>query len=172
METKAELRQRFQLLARDFFHRHNAPSLAEIHQRIAAALFAYCEKTFTVAERSSPRVAIYQPLRFELPAREIVELSRSFSAPTYLYPQTEAEKMWFVDDAGALHEPEILIVPGLFVDRAGNRLGRGKGFYDRYLREKKPPLSRRIFLGYDFQFIALVPSEAQDERVTPIGLLP
>lgn len=168
MQTKAELRQSFPVLAKEFLERHDVAALAELHRSIAAALLAYCEKTFTAAERENPRVAIYHPLRFELPARGIVELSCSFKNPTYLYPQTQGEKMWFVDEAGKWLEPDILIVPGLFVDRDGNRLGRGKGYYDRYLGEKKPPLMRRIFLGYDFQFITAVPTEAQDEKVTPV----
>lgn len=34
-------------------------------------------------------------------------------------------------------EPEIVIVPALAFDRRGNRLGRGKGFYDKYLANGK-----------------------------------
>lgn len=30
-------------------------------------------------------------------------------------------------------QPDLLFVPALFVDREGRRIGRGKGFYDRYL---------------------------------------
>ena len=76
--------------------------------------------------------------------------------------------MWFTDESGQLAEPEIIIVPGLFVDKAGNRLGRGKGYYDRFLRASQVPLARRIFLGYEFQFIEQVPVTAQDETVTAV----
>jgi hypothetical protein len=39
-------------------------------------------------------------------------------------------------------EPEVVFVPGLSMDTLGNRLGRGLGFYDRYLATH--PHARRI----------------------------
>ena len=33
--------------------------------------------------------------------------------------------------------PEVLVVPGLFFGINGQRLGRGKGFYDKYLADYK-----------------------------------
>lgn len=45
---------------------------------------------------------------------------------------------------------ELIVVPGIAFDRHGNRLGRGKGYYDRLL-----PRSRavKIGVGYDFQLL-------------------
>lgn len=34
-------------------------------------------------------------------------------------------------------EPEVVLMPGLGFDRSGNRLGRGKGYFDRYLENKE-----------------------------------
>ena len=109
-------------------------------------------------------------MKVELPVKRIVSQSGAFENPVYLYPQIDGHKMWFTDESGALDEPEIIIVPGLFVDKTGNRLGRGKGYYDRFLRASQVPLGRRIFLGYAFQFIDAVPVTADDVPVIPLIL--
>jgi len=56
---------------------------------------------------------------------------------------------------------DAVIVPGLAFDARGNRLGRGGGFYDRFLA-RLPRLTRTIGLAYDFQIIDEVPVDAND----------
>lgn len=165
---KAALRDHFKVLSKAFFAAQDAGTLAQIHARIALSLRCYAEATLSLVERQATLIAVYTPMRVELPARQIVEAAQAFEKPAFVYPQVDGEKMWFVDDAGNIVEPEIVIVPGLFVDRQGNRLGRGKGYYDRYLASTGIPVPRRIFLGYGFQFIEQVPVTAQDEPVTPV----
>lgn len=167
---KSQLRERFKILAKDFFVRHETEALERIHAQIAAALKQYASTSLAAAQRQSPCVAVYEPFKVELPARAIVSSSGAFANPLFVYPQADGESMWFSDEHGAGAEPDIIIVPGLFVDRNGNRLGRGKGYYDRYLRSRQLPLELRIFLGYPFQFIDTVPTDERDERVTPIVL--
>lgn len=165
---KAELRERFKVLAKEFFASHNAAELEQIHQRIALSLTNYAEQNLSEAQRNSVKVAIYEPMKVELPVKQIVSQSAAFDRPAYLYPQIDGEKMWFTSENGALAEPEIIIVPGLFVDKDGNRLGRGKGYYDRFLAASQATLAQRIFLGYAFQFIDAVPVTATDMPVTPL----
>jgi 5-formyltetrahydrofolate cyclo-ligase len=54
---------------------------------------------------------------------------------------------------------DLIVVPGLAFDRQGNRLGRGKGFYDRFLSGLATP---RIGLCFQFQLLDEVPFNAQD----------
>lgn len=58
--------------------------------------------------------------------------------------------------------PDVWLVPGLAFDEAGNRLGRGKGFYDRLLQEAR---GVKIALAYDFQLLNGVPAAAHDVRM-------
>lgn len=54
---------------------------------------------------------------------------------------------------------ELIIVPAVAYDRRGNRLGRGKGFYDRLLQSTK---ATKIGIGYDFQLVDEIPAEEHD----------
>jgi len=61
---------------------------------------------------------------------------------------------------------ELLIVPGVAFDLKGNRLGRGKGYFDRFLKRNKEGL--RVAFSYDFQVIENVPVDENDEKVNYI----
>ncbi len=72
-------------------------------------------------------------------------------------------------------EIDLVFVPGLAFDRAGGRLGRGAGYYDRALGTegmrrtgtRQRPVT--IGMGFRFQVIAQVPMGPADVRLT--GLL-
>jgi len=163
---KAILRDEFKLIAEEFFARATGDELSAIHTRIASDLARHCRNYFTGARNPPRRVAIYEPMRFELPAKDIVRSVDILSQAELVYPEYDKENMWFVSEqAREKTEPDFIIVPGLFVDKSGNRLGRGKGYYDRYMKDAPLALERRVFLGYPFQFIEFVPAAARDVRV-------
>lgn len=55
---------------------------------------------------------------------------------------------------------EVALIPGVAFDAEGHRLGRGKGYYDRFLRSL--PKVKKIGVCFDFQKVESVPSEAHD----------
>lgn len=59
---------------------------------------------------------------------------------------------------------DIILVPGMAFDAAGHRLGRGKGFYDRFLNAHFSTTHHPYLLGvcFPFQRVAEVPSEEHD----------
>lgn len=60
---------------------------------------------------------------------------------------------------------DLAIIPGVAFDYKGNRLGRGKGFYDRLLKDLDCP-----FWGicYSFQQIDCIPHEEHDIRMQKV----
>lgn len=58
----------------------------------------------------------------------------------------------------------IVFVPGVAFDLNGNRLGRGKGGYDRLL-SRLGGETRLVGLAYEFQILAELPSEPWDQKV-------
>jgi len=69
--------------------------------------------------------------------------------------------------ADGCQEALFVFVPGLAFDLGGNRLGRGKGWYDRLLR-KLGKKATAAGLAYDFQVVDCIPVEPWDEAVTYI----
>ncbi len=61
----------------------------------------------------------------------------------------------------AFSEPDLVIVPGLVFDREGNRLGYGKGYYDRFFKTL-PFGVPKAALAFDEQLVATVLKEEYD----------
>jgi 5-formyltetrahydrofolate cyclo-ligase len=66
--------------------------------------------------------------------------------------------------ADAVARADAVLAPALAVDRAGNRLGRGGGSYDRALA-RVGPLIPVIALLYDAELLSHVPAEPHDTPV-------
>jgi 5-formyltetrahydrofolate cyclo-ligase len=64
--------------------------------------------------------------------------------------------------AAALATADVIVVPALAVDHLGNRLGRGRGYYDRALAEVSGPV---VAVGYDDELVESVPVERHDRVV-------
>lgn len=57
---------------------------------------------------------------------------------------------------------DLIVIPGLAFDLKGNRLGHGKGFYDRLLKETK---GFKVALAFDEQVTEELPTESHDVPV-------
>ena len=131
------------------------------------------------------RVALYAAAGGELPTEPLWRLARARGLPV-LWPRVGAGGLEFArcDDAAAL-EPgalgvrapgteceasalgpgDLVVVPALALDRAGRRLGRGGGHYDRALSAPGARESVRVGVGYALQLVDAVPVGEDDERV-------
>ena len=58
---------------------------------------------------------------------------------------------------------DVVVVPGMGFDSHGNRLGRGKGYYDRFL--EKIPEKLKIGICFPFQKFDKIPTDKYDIKM-------
>jgi 5-formyltetrahydrofolate cyclo-ligase len=92
-------------------------------------------------------------------------------------PETAPFIAWCVDNSKSVsvpedgveeHWPDVVIVPGLAFTRAGDRLGHGGGWYDRFLSAVRPDC---VSVGVCFvdQLVDSLPVEAHDVAVDHVA---
>ena len=107
-------------------------------------------------------VPVCVPASYELIASKILSLDE-FKSVHYrgLEPQTEYLRPMAPDTF------DVILVPGSAFDVYGNRIGHGKGYYDRFL-SKVPQETLKIGLAFDYQILPRLPVEHYDIPVNCI----
>lgn len=72
-----------------------------------------------------------------------------------------------VEECLRLADLDLVIVPGVAFDKKGNRLGRGKGYYDRFLA-RLPQRTASLGLAFDFQILPSLPAQRHDIAVSKV----
>lgn len=100
-----------------------------------------------------------------------IELSAPRTGPEHsmefglLEGPTSKNSLGFLQPIGEVVEPselDLIVAPALSIDQKGNRLGRGGGFFDRYLDEYSGPVAGVVF---DSEFVEQLPVEDHDKPV-------
>jgi 5-formyltetrahydrofolate cyclo-ligase len=137
---------------------------------------------------AAPRVALYAALPDELPTRPLFE-DLGALGKVRLLPRIRNEEIEFVaveswaelrpgffgvfepPDGHLLVEPDagdVAVVPGVAFDERGQRLGRGRGYYDRAFSGARGALPRLIGAGYEVQIVPAVPHDSRDRSMDAI----
>lgn len=64
-----------------------------------------------------------------------------------------------------LKEIDLVVVPAIAYDQQNIRLGRGKGYYDRFLASDDLSSAKVIGLAFHFQILDCLPSDPHDKPV-------
>jgi 5-formyltetrahydrofolate cyclo-ligase len=141
----------------------SSPALGE--PDLDALIGALIERGYRVGV---PRVDVDARAMTCVAIRSAAELVENPSRPVFREAPAEAGAI----DAGELG---AVVVPGLAFDASLRRLGRGAGFYDRFLERLDAEKPRRISLAFDEQIVERVPVDEHDQPlhavVTPTRVL-
>lgn len=130
-------------------------------------------------------MALYAALADELPSRPLFEAVRA-AGKEALFPRTDGDSLAFcavatweelVPGRYGVAEPSsraspvvpggLVIVPSVAFDRAGHRLGRGGGYYDRAFASRRMA-GWLVAVGYAFQLVDEVPHAPHDRRMDAV----
>lgn len=145
-------------------------------EKLSAAEEVFSRLENTAAFLMADHILMYHSLPDELPTR--VFLKKWNGKKQFYLPRVNGVNLEILPydetrlEFGAFHieEPtgdnivnpddiEMIVVPAVAYDRRGNRLGRGKGFYDRLLNTTK---ATKVGIGYQFQLFDEIPVEEHD----------
>lgn len=148
---------------------------AETRESASRAVFARLEQSRKFVE--AQRILAYNALPDELPTMPFL-LKWHAEGKNVFLPRVNGELLDILPfdpdhlEEGAFHimEPacgkkadisdiDLVIVPAVAFDRQCNRLGRGKGFYDRLLKDATCP---KIGVIFDLQLVDSIPTGPLD----------
>lgn len=146
--------------------------------------------------RKAETVMLYMDFRNEVPTRSMIDRIRSsgkklvlpytskeFTLISYEVPNLGKIEDYLICSEFGIFEPDpalckeadansidLVVVPGSVFDVANNRIGYGKGCYDRFLSG----LSGNPFklgLAYDFQMLSSIPTTPADVKMDRIIII-
>lgn len=131
------------------------PDVTLIHSAILSAGQRVC------VPRTDWGAGAIVPVEITAPTPAAMVLNRGVSEPAVGTPI----------ELGAI---DAMLVPGLAFDESGGRLGRGGGFYDRFITRWRAarrgmPGSRAIGVAFEEQIGAVVPMEEGDARLDALA---
>lgn len=159
--------------------------IAKLKKEYSLELSGKSEEVLSVLEivgvfQDAKHILIYNAMEGEVATRNFIERwqeEKDFYLPvTYkndiLFRKFTSETE-FLESKFGVFEPigedisdysfvDLVIVPGVAFDRKMNRVGYGKGYYDKFLSKINAP---KVGICFDFQLLDAVPTESHDIKM-------
>ena len=159
----------------------DATARARASQAIQDALLAWLAER----ELETAPLLIYRAMNSEVDTRRILDRPHpALYAPAVrehamTWLRVDAGTSWRAGGMGVMEPangkpwttempPGVLVCPLAGFDRAGNRLGLGKGCFDRWLAEHRARLRAVVGLAFACQELPAIPAEPHDEPLDVI----
>ncbi|MDO4695550.1 5-formyltetrahydrofolate cyclo-ligase [Porphyromonas sp.] len=136
---------------------------------------------------SGTKIGVFLSMWDELDTSFIISSLMAEGHLKVLIPRVEGEEMQFypydpvridiISEYGIMEPnnpeadadvPEVMVVPGIAFDTDGGRVGRGKGFYDKYFSRYSRYIKAKIAFVASFQIFPHVPMDSHDIRMDEI----
>ena len=157
MKKKYLLRKKFYLIRKKKFF------------KVDKHFFIPLSKIIKKYKYKKKNISLYYPISHELNVLNIINIKffkdfnfllpvikKNYSMHFCEYRKNDVLRVnyWGIPEPikSKIIRPDILLVPILAFDKNKNRLGYGKGFYDRYLNKLKRKNKRSLVIGIAFYF--------------------
>lgn len=135
-------------------------------------------------QKKISRLGFYYPINFEIDIVKVISKIKIKNLKVYLpvveknnsmsFREWKSSEPFYVNRFGILEpnknnkkvKPQVVIVPLVAYDQNKNRLGYGRGFYDRFLNKisnQKKVLS--LGMAFSFQRVKKIPTEKHDKKL-------
>ena len=170
MLSKGQLRKKFSFIRKKKYY--------EVNENFFSPLIDIIKKNNFI------NIAIYYPSNYELNTLKLCKLLNSNKKVFTLLPSLSNRSMRFVkwnlsgvlkvNNFGFLDPisksktiiPDLIVVPLLAFDKSKNRLGYGKGYYDKFLRKYKNIIT--IGVAFSFQKYHKITTSKLDVKLSYI----
>jgi len=171
IEIKKELRKQIRIIKKQYSATQLIELSTDIHLQLenlpafqdAKTVLMYWSMTDEVYTQSfiekwsaSKRIILPSVKGDDLVLKEFNGVQNLTAGEQFAIP--EPEGLPFLDTESI----DLIIVPGVAFDKLGNRMGRGRGFYDKLLNTTT---AVKIGICFNFQMVENVPVEEHDKKM-------
>ena len=166
VKDKSEIRHKIKELKREICDEQKQKDAVVVFDKITA----------TTEFKAAKSILIYWSSKDELPTQKFIaewKDKKCILLPIVVGEKMEIKKFTSIEkmktgfmgilepysDESYCGDPDLILVPGVAFDIKKNRLGRGKGYYDRYFNQSK---AQKWGIGFDLQLLKSIPFNEND----------
>ena len=178
METKKELRKRILNIRNNMLVEDVNKNSSAIMEKVRGLDFYKQSKVVFIYMDFNKEVMTWQLIKQMLSEKKRVVIPYTDTINTEIIPSEITNEADLKLNPFGYYEPknilaidmeeiDLVIVPGVVFDKNLNRIGFGKGYYDRILSKVKAS-AKKVAVAHEFQVLNSIPTEEHDIKMDMI----